>query len=300
MAPTSSDAAEPVYRIGCPVWATAAWVGSLYTSSRRERWLAEYSSVFATVEGNSTFYGLPSMETISRWARDTPDGFEFVLKFPRDVSHEGDLRQCQAALGPFLQILEQLADADRLGPAFLQLPPYFASDRLGELTWFLERLPEEFPYAVEVRNADFYSGGSIEDDFDALLEARGVDRVLLDSRPLYSKPASDATEHASQNRKPRLKFRDTVTGSRPILRLIGRNRLEETEPWLGPWARKLAGWIRLGLSPYIFTHTPNDAFAPMMARRFHELLRGHLPELPELPAWPGESVPKPPVQKQLF
>ncbi len=289
-----------LYRLGCPVWANDAWVGELYTSTQRRKWLSEYSSVFQAVEGNSTFYGLPSIETALRWADQAQDGFHFVLKFPREVSHEGVLDERKRYAEPFLKLLNAFADADRLGPAFLQLPPYFSGARLGELQRFLEWLPEEFAFAVEVRHDDFYSGSSIEDELNATLESRAVDRVLFDSRPLFSRPPSDEAETISQGRKPKLAYRDTVTAERPILRLIGRNSLEETRPWILAWAIRVAEWIRDGRMPYVFAHTPDDAFAPAMAAAFHDTLQAQLDGLEDLQPWPGRSAPKPPVQKQLF
>ncbi|MEM9410921.1 MAG: DUF72 domain-containing protein, partial [Planctomycetota bacterium] len=79
---------ERNYRIGCPVWSCPQWRGSVYRpKSPRTNWLREYSEVFTTVEGNSTFYGLPKLETFQRWADETADHFRFVLKFPRSITH---------------------------------------------------------------------------------------------------------------------------------------------------------------------------------------------------------------------
>jgi uncharacterized protein YecE (DUF72 family) len=72
------------YHLGCPVWACKQWQANLYTRrSDRDQWLDQYSQVFNTVEGNSTFYGLPDPKTVERWAHLTHDGFRFALKFPR-------------------------------------------------------------------------------------------------------------------------------------------------------------------------------------------------------------------------
>lgn len=287
------------FRLGCPIWASEAWVGSLYSTSRRTHWLKEYSRVFNTVEGNSTFYGLPHLDTVRRWADDTEDGFHFVLKFPRDLSHEGAIDRRQRTAEEFLEILNVLFDADRLGPAMLQLPPHFSGQRFGELERLLSWLPKRFRYAVEVRHTDFFDGDVFERGLDELLESLEIDRVHLDSRALFSAPASDEYETQSQQRKPRLPYRRTVTASRPIIRLIGRNIVEMSEPWIDEWAKTLAGWITIGLHPYLFTHTPDDAHAPDMARRFHERLSERV-MLPAMPDWPGESAPKQPKQRELF
>ena len=69
---------------------------------------------------------------------------------------------------------------------------------------------------------------------------------------------------------------------------------------MSEWAGIVAGWIRSGLEPFVFTHAPNDAFAPTMAERFHSLLTEHLPDLPALPEWPGRAERKLPRQQSLF
>jgi uncharacterized protein YecE (DUF72 family) len=110
-----------LYYLGCPVWACERWKGSLFTrQAPREKWLEQYSSVFNAVEGNSTFYGLPSLETVRRWATTAQLGFRFVLKFPRTITHEKRLLNAGKETTEFLRILDVLREEDCLGPAMLQ------------------------------------------------------------------------------------------------------------------------------------------------------------------------------------
>lgn len=279
------------YKIGCPVWASGAWVGKVYSpDAPRTHWLSQYSRAFNAVEGNNTFYGLPRLGTVRRWVDETPPGFHFALKFPRTVTHDRQLLAARQETEPFLEILEVLHQADRLGPAILQLPPRFSGRQLFDLERYLRWLPREFPYAVEVRHREYFRGGRVEQQFDALLTELGIDRVILDSRPLYATPALDDFEEDWQRQKPRLPVRLTVTGTRPVVRIIGRNEVELMPEWLDGWVATVAGWISQGLTPYVFTHSPNDYFAPDIARMFHELMQRHLPEVPPLPAWPAESL----------
>jgi uncharacterized protein YecE (DUF72 family) len=289
------------YHLGCPVWTSPEWKGAVYQSKApRHQWLAQYSAAFSTVEGNSTFYALPTVETARRWASETAAGFRFALKFPQVISHDRRLTDCGPVTAAFLKILEALAQGDRLGPSFLQLPPTFDASEARKLEAYLRSLPPEFPYAVEVRHRDYFDQGNVERWLDDLLASLGIDRVLFDSRALYSKPPSTEAEKVSQSRKPRSPFRTTVTSCRPLVRIVGRDDLEQSIPWLSEWAEIVAGWIRSGLEPYVFAHTPNDAFAPAMAERFHELLTRHLPDLPPLPTWPGRAEQKQPRQQSLF
>jgi uncharacterized protein YecE (DUF72 family) len=293
---------EPLpYFLGCPVWTSPEWKGTVFrTKSPRNQWLKEYSSVFPTVEGNSTFYALPSLDTARRWAAETEPGFRFALKFPQIISHDRRLTDAGPETRAFLEILEILKAGDRLGPSFLQLPPTFDATEFAKLRSYLEALPADFPYAVEVRHRDYFDSAGTEAALDRLLTEFGIDRVLFDSRPLYSGPPVTETEMVSQTRKPRSPYRRTVTGRRPLVRIVGRDNLEASRPWLAEWSSIVAGWIRDGLEPYVFTHAPNDAFAPELAESFHELLREHLRQIPQLPTWPGRAEQAAPRQQMLF
>lgn len=292
---------EPYYFLGCPVWACPAWTGSVFRADARRRdWLRQYSEMFPTVEGNSSFYAIPSIAVAERWAEESAPGFQFALKFPRSISHDKSLEGCDAELSQFLAVLELLANTGRLGPSFLQLPAQFGPAGLPRLQQFLDRLPREFPYAVEARHPAFFASGDDERAFDELLRSRGIDRVLFDSRALYSAPPADPFEAESQRRKPRVPWRGTVTGKRPLVRFVGRNDVASTVPWLAEWAPIVAGWISSGLRPFFFTHAPDDALAPAMARAFHEELRRVSPALPPLPPLRGERAEPGLRQRELF
>jgi len=285
------------YRLGCPVWACDAWVGSLYAAKDRRRWLTEYSSVFGTVEGNTTFYALPTEDIVRRWAEAARPGFRFALKTPAAITHERQLAGAQALTDGWVARLRLLQAADVLGPTLLQLPPFFAGSQLGDLARFVEAWPRDLPLAVEPRHADYFGGAACENELDALLRGHGADRALFDSRALFHAPPDDAIERASQGRKPNPPRRLTVTGRRPFLRFVGRNRLELADKWTAEWAGQVARWVGEGLEPYVFCHAPDDALAPRFCERLHAAVRERLPATPDLPEWPGRAAPR---QRALF
>lgn len=288
--------------LGCPVWACDDWRGSLYTAKApRADWLKQYSSVFGTVEGNSTFYALPNLETAKRWAESVQKGFCFSLKVSRSISHDKRLRRAEPELKAFVEVADVLDVHRCLGPSFLQLPPDFAPTERHVLEDFLRGLPTYLPWSVEVRQIDWYDSGPNEHWLDDLLRELRMDKVLFDSRCLFSKPPSDEIEKASQSRKPKTPIRRTVTGEHPFLRIVGRNNLDEVAPWIQEWAPVIADWIHQGLKPFIFTHAPDDKFAPEFARRIHNAIREHCLTLSEMPPWPGEAAEKSVrSQKTLF
>jgi len=112
------------YYIGCPIWGNKDWVGELFTkNAKSSEFLEQYASVFNTVEGNTTFYGLPSDITIDRWISETPDQFRFAFKFPRSISHMKRLENASEETERFLNLLSRLKN--RVGPCFFATPAIF-------------------------------------------------------------------------------------------------------------------------------------------------------------------------------
>lgn len=286
--------------IGCPVWAHAPWVGRFFTAeARREDFLPQYASVFDTAEGNSTFYGLPSVETVRRWAAEAPSAFRFCFKFPRTVSHDRRLAGAGAETAEFLARLEPLGA--RLGPFFIQVHPSFGPPELPVLAGFLRGLPREFAYAVEVRHRGFFDEGAGEAALNRLLGECGVDRVTFDTRGLFASKADDPVTLDAKRKKPRVPVRFTATGRRPFVRFVGDPDVPANRSALAAWARQLATWVAEGREPYFFTHHPEDTHAPALGRLLQGLVHEVLPAMPAAPAWPAErTAPAAPTQLGLW
>ena len=208
-----------------------------------------------------------------------PGHFRFTAKFPRDISHGGDLREQGHAAQDFLQLLRPLGA--RVAPLWLQLPASFGPQRLAELVSFVDAL--ERPLAVEVRHPEFFAKGDAERLLNRLLMDRGVERICLDPRALFSCISTDPAVLHAQAKKPKVPPRPAAFTQFPQVRFIGRPELEANDPYLRPWVEKVAGWIEEGREPYVFLHTPDNHRAPELARRFHQQLSERLPGLPALP-----------------
>ena len=288
-------------RVGCPVWACEHWRGRFYTrKAKRAEFLPQYSRAFGIVEGNSTFYALPSAESVRRWAESTASGFRFSLKLPRAITHDRRLVNANVESRAFLSLLQVLAEEDRLGPSFLQLPPNFSADEYAALRDYLRKWPREFPLAVEPRHRDWFDDADRENAFDSLLAHHQMERVLLDSRALYANPPTTDHERVSQTRKPRVPRRTTVIGTQPFVRFIGRDDIDQAQPWIDEWAEVVAGWLNDGLDPFVFCHAPDDQFAPAFCRRFVETLRRLRPGVEPIGPFPGEEEEAPAEQLSLF
>ena len=141
----------------------------------------------------------------------------------------------------------------------------------------------ERPLAVEVRHPEFFAKGDSERLLNRLLKDRGVERICLDPRALFSCTSTDPAVLHAQAKKPRVPPRPAAFTQFPQVRFIGRPELQANDPYLVPWIDKVAGWIEEGRTPYVFLHTPDNHRAPELARRFHQQLSERLPGLPALP-----------------
>jgi hypothetical protein len=91
---------EPGLLLGTSAFTAVGWEGSFYPPGMKPRdFLPFYSSKFATVELNSTFYGTPSASTVTGWYEKTPPDFIFAAKVPQVVTHTKLLVDCEAEFG---------------------------------------------------------------------------------------------------------------------------------------------------------------------------------------------------------
>lgn len=181
--------------IGLPQWSHPKWMRLGITS------LEEYARHFNCVEGNTTLYALPKAEIVTRWQAQTTDDFRFCFKFPATISHQAALRNCDDLVQEFFTRMSPLEA--RIGQYWLQLPATFSPRDLPALWAFLDALPASFTYGVEVRHPEFFTKSEDEKWFNRGLHERGVNRVILDSRPVHAAvPHSEAIRDASaKNRK---------------------------------------------------------------------------------------------------
>jgi uncharacterized protein YecE (DUF72 family) len=140
MAAPAATAARAV-RVGCSGWQYRSWRGVLYPEGMGQpKWLPRYSSVFDTVEVNSTFYRLASRDAVARWVEQTPPGFLFSLKASRYLIHMKKLRDLDQGIARFYERIEPLVGTPKLGPILWQLPEWFKRDT-DTLAAALDALP---------------------------------------------------------------------------------------------------------------------------------------------------------------
>ncbi|MBW4467580.1 MAG: DUF72 domain-containing protein [Pegethrix bostrychoides GSE-TBD4-15B] len=287
------------FRLGCAIWAYKDWVGDLFPKgSRPADFLQLYSRRFMTVEGNTTFYSVPDAATVQRWASQTPAGFQFCPKLPRQITHQGRLVPQLPALLSFVERMQGLGN--RLGVLFAQLPPSYSPAELADLQAFLRawttEVPTEAKLAVELRHPGWFELEQAN-HLNALLADFGVGRVLLDTRPIYECP--DDPQLTSERRKPRLPLQPVTTAAFSIVRYISHPELAYNQTYLEFWAMQVQQWLQQNQQVYFFVHCPVEQHSPHIARHFQQLLELVEPDLvPPLP-WNLIESAVLPVARQL-
>jgi uncharacterized protein YecE (DUF72 family) len=266
--------------VGCAMWSLKSWQGRFlpHPATPPER-LRAYAGWCNAVEGNTTFYATPARDTVATWAEQTGTGFRFVLKLPKVVTHEHRLTGADEPLRAFLDAITPLGP--RTHALWVQLPGSFGPGDLPVLSRFLRGLPTEHRYAVEVRHPAFFDDPRGLED---VLAEVGAEWIPFDTTTFFTTPPTSEAERDAWTKKPRLPLRTRALTDRPIVRYLGRDSVERTVEGWQRWVETVAGWLREGRSPTVFVHTPDNADAPELCRRFHDEVRARVPQLDPLPS----------------
>ena len=260
----------PNLRLGTSSWSSQDWVGVFYPAGTAPAdFISEYAKHFDTVEVDSTFYRTPSPAMVRNWAARTPAGFLIAAKLPQVITHEKVLVDCAAELSEFLKTMDLLGD--KLGPLLIQFP-YFnkqafpqPGDFLVRLSIFLEQLPKDRAFAVELSNKYW-----INDRLLDLLRKRNVALAIID-HPWMTPVEQFVTKQ------------DVVTANFAYLRWLGdRKGIEgKTQRWdriIIDRTREMEAWIPIirallkrGINILGFFNNHYAGFAPGSIKLFREV-----------------------------
>lgn len=275
------------YYLGLPMWSNRDWLGNFFSADAAPAdFLPQYASVFNTVEGNTTFYGIPDVKRVRSWSSQIPADFKFSFKFPRDISHDHSLRNCREITQKFLTAISPLQK--NLGPIMLQLPASFSPEYLPDLKKFLIDLPAAFAYSVEVRHSAFFNDPEVRQQLNEMLGHLHIDRVCFDSHALFASTATDAATYDAKRKKPQLPVQPVALGQHPVVRFIGQQDLDATMKFFAMWQSTIKNWLREGKEPYFFVHTPDNKLTYQLALQFHQLLQTEISGLKDLNSWPAQ------------
>ena len=242
--------------VGTMGWSYNFWKGSFYPETLASKeFLAYYAKQFTTVEVDSTFYRIPRTQSVLDWKEQTPEGFLFSLKFPQVITHVKMLENCQEETSVFLERVGLLKE--KLGALLLQFPYTFGGEHVQLLRDFLENLPKNHRYVVEVRNRKL-----LNDSLYTLLRDHNVVLAWVDSpfMPLIDEVTADFVYVRWEGDRRRVKG---------TLGRIEVNRAEKIKQW----ADRLKPFLEQETEVFGYFSKYYSGYSPSDAQEFLKLLK---------------------------
>jgi uncharacterized protein YecE (DUF72 family) len=236
-------------RVGTSGWSYDHWRGVFYPIGlAKNRWFDFYAKHFNTVEVNATFYRNFGDSTYRNWHDRAHEGFRYVLKVPRLISHRRRLHDTAELIAEFTRSAHLLGS--RLGLLLLQLPP-----NLPCQPQLLDAALHDFkiPSLVVI---EFRDERWLNEEIFSLLRKRGAN---------YCNPDQPGHELTT-----------IITGDIGYLRLHGQrawytdNYSQEALCFVAETARKMEQ--QGAREVFVFFNNDYAAFAPHNAMAFSQLV----------------------------
>jgi uncharacterized protein YecE (DUF72 family) len=240
---------HPPFFVGTSGWTYDHWKGRFYPADLpKSHWFDFYAHHFSSVEINATFYRTFQDQTYHKWKERAPQGFGYVLKAPRLITHRKYLLDVDELVKAFYRSCSLLEGKFEL--ILLQVAPQTPYD-LQRLRKALLAFPDPGKVAVEFRRPEWYSPETLE-----LLRSVGSAICNVDS--------------------PRQKITGLLTSDKAYLRMHGRqhwysyNYSDDELRELAGLANQLAH--RGASRVYIFFNNDFEGYAPANALSLKHML----------------------------
>lgn len=193
---------SPLIRFGTSTWTYEGWQGQVYrrqyakTTFAREclgeycQYLYNGEPLFRTVGNDSTFYRPPTANQLRHYLNQIPEDFQMCFKVWEEITIPSFSRQARYGLKAGQQnlrfldaklfnelVLTSYREAKfepHMGPLLFEFQQHGISkgEFCSRLDRFFGQLPNDFRYAVEIRNA-----GLLGPDYQKVLERHGIAHV---------------------------------------------------------------------------------------------------------------------------
>ena len=200
-----------------------------------------YSSLFNSIEINSSFYKIPLASTVSKWADDVQDDFRFTFKLWKGITHNKQLEFNNDDLRKFIGVINN--SGDKKGCLLIQFPKSTTIAAYPGLRNLLEVISDinviEWEIAVEFRSTTWY----IDEVYELMNEQKA--ELVLHDMPSSLTPMS------------------SLTGNYVYLRFHGPGggyRGSYTDDFLSEYSTYIKDWQNEGKTVYCyFNNTMGDA-----------------------------------------
>lgn len=294
-------------KVGISAWTDKSLVASKWYppgASTPEARLRYYASQFPLAENDSTYYALPAPHTAELWVERTPESFTMNVKaFATLTEHYTDPKRLpeglQMLLPPevrekqrvyrrdlgepfvaeiaahFLEAIEPLRAAGKLGLVLMQYPVWFTCSRENR-----ERLVQTCRQlapcrvAVEFRNATWMSARNQERTL-SMLHDNALVYTCVDEPQGFPSSVPPVAEATTDLALVRFHGRSASTWMRSTVSASERFRYRYSEPELRAWVPKIERLADHTREVHVVMNNCYRDFAVVNARQMTDLLAEH-------------------------
>lgn len=236
---------HPKVYIGCAKWGRTEWVGKIYPPKTKEKdFLQHYVDHYNAIELNATHYKVYGEAGIRKWAEKAKGkDFLFCPKLYKGITHFGNLKGKEFITNEFFRGI--MGFEKHLGPIFVQVSDTFSPKRKDELFTYLESLPKDLQFFLEVRHPDWFGKEKDRDDLFNFLKKQHIGAVITDT--------AGRRDCAHMY----------VTIPKVFIRYVG-NSLHPTDyTRIDAWIKRMKYWMDNGMKEiYFFMHMHDEATSP--------------------------------------
>lgn len=147
--------------------------------------LSIYTQNFPVVELDSTYHAIPSIERMEKWAKQTPDSFQFVIKAYRELTGHGrrkgtPRRSWKEIVKQYLESIQSMKEHGKVSMLLFQFPPWY--DCKKPHVKYIRQLRDQFQaytLAIEFRHQSWFHS-STRDQTLRFLEEEQLVHVICD------------------------------------------------------------------------------------------------------------------------
>ncbi|MGZ8537413.1 MAG: DUF72 domain-containing protein [Flavisolibacter sp.] len=235
---------KPAVYIGCAKWSRKEWIGKIYPKGTKEsNFLDEYVKHYNAIELNATHYKLYKADVFQKWIGHVKNkDFKFSPKVYKGISHFGSLINKQDFTNIFLENV--IVFGKQLGPIFFQMSDRFSPKRKQELFNYLETLPKDVLFFLEVRHPEWFVQPQKDELFKKLKQLK-IGAVITDTA----------------GRRDCCHMHLTI--SKTLIRFVG-NSLHKTDyTRIDDWVKRIKYWLGKGLNElHFYMHMHDEAKSP--------------------------------------
>jgi len=136
-----------------------------------------YSTLFNSLEVNSSFYKLPLGRTLEKWTNEVAPNFRFTIKVWKEITHVKESEFEENKIDKFMDVINTITK--NTGCLLIQFPPSVTSAHIGHVARIIQSVERcnknKWPLCIEFRQANWY-----DDNLYELLDAHNVSLVVHD------------------------------------------------------------------------------------------------------------------------